>query len=61
MNWMEHEIMKVPIMNPWEKPNKNRICKNCGNCGPTYKGGYCRQKDKKVKMSGTCEEWRAKK
>ena len=31
------------------------ICKNCAKCSPTYKGGYCTEKRKKVKMSGTCE------
>lgn len=37
------------------------ICKNCVHCKPTYKGGTCElQKNKRVKMSGTCESWRAK-
>lgn len=31
-------------------------CKNCVHCGPTYKGGWCRLKDKKVKLNGSCEE-----
>ena len=37
------------------------ICKNCESCGPTYKGGFCSKKKKKVKLSGTCEDWREKK
>lgn len=37
------------------------ICKNCLHCKPTYKGGACEWKEKKVKLSGTCEEWRPKK
>ena len=37
------------------------ICKNCLHCKPTYKGGACEWKGKKVKLSGTCEEWRPKK
>lgn len=36
------------------------ICKNCAHCKPTYKGGRCEVKDKKVKLQGTCEDWRAK-
>jgi hypothetical protein len=36
------------------------ICKNCTHCSPTYKGGYCVVKDKKVKVSGTCDKWRAR-
>lgn len=37
-------------------------CKNCVHCAPSYKGGVCRRggRDKKVKYSGTCEEWRKK-
>lgn len=31
-------------------------CKNCMSCRPTYKGGYCEIKRKKVKLSGTCED-----
>lgn len=37
------------------------ICKNCGNCSQTYKGGYCTLKQKKVKLSGTCEDFHEKK
>ena len=37
------------------------ICKNCVHCSPTYKGGMCDIKKKKVKLSGTgCEKWNAK-
>lgn len=36
------------------------ICKNCTHCKPTYKGGQCEIKNKKVKLAGTCEDWRAK-
>ena len=34
------------------------ICKNCEHCKPTYKGGRCEVKNKKVKLQGTCEDWR---
>ncbi len=37
------------------------VCKNCGHCKPTYKGGICEVKGKKVKLSGTCERWWPKK
>lgn len=37
------------------------ICKNCAECKPTYKGGICDLKNKKVKLQGTCESWRPKK
>lgn len=37
------------------------VCKNCGHCKPTYKGGTCEVKGKKVKLSGTCERWCPKK
>ena len=30
------------------------ICKNCIHCKPTYKGGRCEIKNKKVRMSGEC-------
>ena len=36
------------------------ICKNCGSCKPTYKGGICEKTGKKTKLSGTCEDWRPK-
>lgn len=36
------------------------VCKTCTHCKPTYKGGYCEQSGKKVKLAGTCQEWRAK-
>ena len=36
------------------------ICKNCDKCKPTYKGGICQKTGKKTKLSGTCEDWRAK-
>lgn len=36
------------------------ICKNCAHCGDTYKGGYCEVKKKKIKLQGTCEEFREK-
>jgi hypothetical protein len=37
------------------------ICKNCKHCSPTYKGGHCALKGKKVKLSGSCEKWEGKK
>jgi len=37
------------------------ICKNCIHCHPTYKGGMCEIKNKKIKLNGSCEEWRSKK
>ena len=40
--------------------NMKGICKNCAECKPTYKGGHCERKGKKVKLSGSCEEWRQK-
>lgn len=36
------------------------ICKNCGGCKPTYKGGICEKTGKKTKLTGTCEDWRPK-
>lgn len=36
------------------------ICKNCAHCKPSYKGGVCEISEKKVKLSATCESWRAK-
>ena len=36
------------------------ICKNCGRCRPTYKGGICEKTGKKTKLTGTCEDWRPK-
>ena len=36
------------------------ICKNCTHCKQTYKGGRCEIKDKKIRLSGTCEDWRPK-
>lgn len=36
------------------------ICKNCCYCKPTYKGGRCEIKHKKIKLQGTCEDWRPK-
>ena len=59
MNWMEHELTKGPLIKP-ERKDMKEICKNCGNCRPTYKGGYCEVKHKKTKTTGTCEEWRPK-
>lgn len=56
---MEHELTKVPLIKP-ERKDMKEICKNCGNCRPTYKGGYCEKDGKRVKLSGTCEEWREK-
>ncbi len=35
-------------------------CKNCLHCKPTYKGGICEVKKKRVKLSGTCEDFRPK-
>ena len=32
-------------------------CKTCEHCKPTYKGGACELKGKRVKMTGTCEKW----
>jgi len=42
--------------------SKKEICKNCEYCNPSYKGGVCRKggKEKKVKYSGTCKDWRGK-
>lgn len=38
------------------------ICKNCGHCKPTYKGGFCEKDGKKVNMSkGTCDAFIPKK
>lgn len=37
------------------------ICKNCVHCKPTYKGGSCEKKGKKVRLSGTCDNWETKK
>lgn len=37
------------------------ICKNCSHCKPTYKGGYCEKTSKKVKLSGSCEDFWPKK
>lgn len=37
------------------------ICKNCAHSHPTYKGINCDVKnDKKVKTTGTCEQWTPK-
>ena len=36
------------------------ICKNCEHCKPTYKGGHCEIKGKKVKLAGKCEDFRTK-
>lgn len=36
------------------------ICKNCIHAQPTYKGVHCTRKDKKVKTTGTCDDWREK-
>ena len=36
------------------------ICKNCEHAQPTYKGVRCEVKDKKVKTTAACEEWRPK-
>ena len=38
------------------------ICKNCEHCRATYKSFYCDKdrKQKKVKLQGTCEDWREK-
>ena len=36
------------------------ICKNCDHCKPTYKGGRCEIKGKKVKMQGSCDDWSPK-
>lgn len=35
-------------------------CKNCVHCRPSYKGGHCSLKDKKVKYTGSCGEHRRK-
>ncbi len=37
------------------------ICKNCMHCKPTYKGGACELTKKKVKLSGSCENYWPKK
>ena len=37
-----------------------KICKNCANAGPTYKGYICRKTGKKTKSTGKCEDWREK-
>jgi hypothetical protein len=34
------------------------ICKNCEHAQPTYKGVRCEVKDKKVKTTANCEDWR---
>jgi len=39
---------------------RKEICKNCAHCHPSYKGGMCELKQKKTKLSATCEKWRAK-
>ena len=36
------------------------ICKNCSHCKPTYKGGQCEIKKKKVKLQGSCDRWSPK-
>jgi len=38
------------------------ICKNCEHCRASYKSYYCdrNSKQKKVKLQGTCEDWREK-
>lgn len=36
------------------------ICKNCISCKPTYKGGCCECKGKKVKLQDSCPEWTEK-
>lgn len=60
MNWMEHELTKVPLVKP-ERKDMKEICKNCIHHKPTYKGGFCEVKHKKTKQQDTCEEWRPKK
>lgn len=42
-----------------EKQTKE-TCKTCAQSSPTYKGILCQRTGKKVKTTGTCEEWRAK-
>lgn len=37
------------------------ICKNCEHYKPTYKGGRCEVKEKKVKQKDTCDRWWPKK
>jgi hypothetical protein len=36
------------------------VCKNCQYCHPTYKGGYCEIKNKKIKLSAKCDSWKEK-
>ena len=61
MNWLEHELTKVSLINSEERMNMKEICKNCIHYKPTYKGGICEVKNKKTKQKDTCEEWRPKK
>ena len=67
MNWIKHEIMWEPIGAPREDApvaaggRMKQICKNCGGCRPSYKGGICEKTGKKTKLTGTCEDWRPKK
>jgi AcrR family transcriptional regulator len=55
------------LENNWEpvtallEEGMKQTCKDCEHCKPTYKGGMCELKRKKVKLSGTCEDWRKKK
>ena len=35
-------------------------CKTCTFCAPSYKGGYCELKDKKVSYNGACNQYSRK-
>lgn len=65
--WVRDENGKILIgkrscdWEPKEEKSMKEICKNCGGCRPTYKGGICEKTGKKTKLTGTCEDWRPKK
>lgn len=39
-----------------------KMCSNCANSRPTYKGRFCvaYPKKKMVKLSGVCDKWKEK-
>lgn len=53
----EGKIMQPEMQVQRKEVHMKEICKNCAKCKPTYKGGYCEDKMKKVRLSGTCEYW----